>query len=82
MPVIIMRGTSGERCAKLFPARLKKLRLKKGWTQADLALKAGMSRLCITRYELSYTLPSMANLIDIADALDVELDYLCSPHEV
>ena len=55
---------------------IKKARTEKGWTQAQLAIEAGILSLSVSFYETGRTYPSVLNLISIADALEVSLDEL------
>lgn len=56
---------------------IKRLRKSKGWTQQDLADRAGISKQSILNYETGKTDPTGANIIKLADALGVTGDYLC-----
>jgi len=58
--------------------RIKKSRESHGWTQEGLARRAGLSALTISHYETSRRMPSVNNLIKIADALRVTTDSLLS----
>lgn len=52
---------------------LRKLRLEKGITQAELAKKAGVSEISIRKYEDGSRNPKIQTLIKLADALQVSL---------
>lgn len=52
------------------------LRDSKGWSQADLANKSGVSRVMIGKYERGEAVPSIDAAKKIADAFEVYLDYL------
>lgn len=52
---------------------IKELRKKKGYTQKQLAEKAGISRTGLIRYENGETSPSIQVLQQIANALDVSV---------
>ena len=56
--------------------RIRKYRKEREWTQADLAFEADVLSVYISYYETGRTLPSIINLIAIADALEVSLDDL------
>ncbi len=60
-------------------SRLKALRERKALTQQELAEKAGLSRLTITRLEGSDGQPHPTTVRKIADALAVEPDDLMEP---
>lgn len=59
-------------------ARIKQARLRKGWTQLDLALQAEVSPSTVTRWERG-GLPPMRELIRLADVLEVEAEELVDP---
>lgn len=61
---------------ELFRKCLIKERLDRGWTIGELAKKSGVTRQAIQLLEAGDTLPQFKNLIKLADALEVELDYL------
>jgi transcriptional regulator with XRE-family HTH domain len=52
------------------------LRKQKGWSQADLAKKTGISQVMVGKYERGDAIPSIEVAKKIADALEVSLDYL------
>jgi transcriptional regulator with XRE-family HTH domain len=52
------------------------LRKAKGWSQADLANKTGISQVMVGKYERGDAIPSIEVAKRIADALEVTLDYL------
>jgi len=57
--------------------RLRALRDERGLTQQELGEKAGMSPVMISHFETGRrTSPSIENLVKLADALDVSVDYL------
>lgn len=55
---------------------ITELRDKKGWSQADLADKSGVSRVMVGKYERGEAVPSIDAAKKIADALETSLDYL------
>lgn len=57
---------------------IKRLRKKKGWSQADLAEKTKTTLGHINKMETGKYLPSVDGLIKIANAFEVTLDYLVS----
>lgn len=59
-----------------FPARLKAARDRQGWSQAELAEKAGFQPSAISRFETGAAKPSFENLRRLAGALRVSTDYL------
>jgi len=56
--------------------RIRKARQDRGWTQAELGLRAGLRESMICKYELGYHTPNPKHLSRIADALGVSVDYL------
>ncbi|MFR5336677.1 MAG: helix-turn-helix domain-containing protein [Blautia producta] len=59
-----------------FGSNLKTLRLREGWTQAQLAQKLGITKSVISAYETGLRLPSYDILIHIAKIFKVSTDYL------
>jgi transcriptional regulator with XRE-family HTH domain len=55
---------------------IAELRDKKGFSQADLADKSGVSRVMIGKYERDEAVPSIEAAKKIADTLEVSLDNL------
>ncbi len=60
----------------LFSKRLKELRKNAGLTQQELGSKVGVTKVSICCYENGTRIPTLDTLIDIANALGVELSYL------
>jgi len=59
--------------------RIKSLRVAKGWTQADLARKLGMTRNGVNSWEQGFSMPSPALLVELSKVFSVSTDYLlCS----
>lgn len=56
--------------------KIKALREAKGWTQADLARKLGITRNGVNSWEQGLSMPSPACLVDLARMLSVSTDYL------
>jgi transcriptional regulator with XRE-family HTH domain len=56
--------------------RIRRLRREKGWTQRDLALRAGLKPAQISKYERGNYQPGLAALKAIADALGTTTDHL------
>lgn len=50
---------------------LRKLRTERGWSQSDLALRAGMDRNYLSLIELGRNSPSVRMLLQLCQALDV-----------
>ncbi len=56
--------------------RIRRFRIAKGLTQAELAGKIGVPQQTITYYEVRGVSPPPALLVAIADALEVSIDIL------
>ena len=56
--------------------KLKQLRIDKGFSQADLAQRIGITKSMISSYENSMRLPSYEVLLKIARCFHVSTDYL------
>ena len=59
-----------------FAERLKELRMKKGYSQQDLATKIGLSKSSISMYEVGAREPSLEVLELVGDFFNVTTDYL------
>lgn len=59
----------------LFSKRLKEQRNKMGFTQAELGKMVGVTKVSICCYENGTRTPTLETLIDLANALNVELAY-------
>jgi transcriptional regulator with XRE-family HTH domain len=66
----------------VFSENLRRLRLELFLSQAELARRAGLHPLTVTRLEASATAPSSRTLRAIAEALSVEPRELATPGEV
>ncbi len=61
-------------------ANLRQLRLRAGWTQAELAERAGIRReRQIIRWENNQNEPRIETAVGLADALGVSVDELFAP---
>ncbi len=58
--------------------RIKRLRLDRGWSQAQLGQKLAVHQKQVSGYERDVHVPSTELLVRLAEALDVTLDYLVS----
>ena len=58
--------------------RIKYLRDKAGLKQIDLAKRLGISRSAVNSWEMSLSLPSIANVMALAKIFHVSADYLLS----
>ena len=60
----------------IFSERLRGLRKQKGFTQKQVAETIGMKETVYQRYEHATREPAYKQLIALADAFDVSIDYL------
>lgn len=60
-----------------FTVRLRSERARLGWTQAELAKRAGLHPTAISHFEKGSRSPSLENLCLLATTLDTSTDYLC-----
>ena len=58
--------------------RIRFLREQHGMTQTDLAKKLGISRSAVNLWEMSVSVPSIANIIEMTKIFHVSADYLLS----
>ena len=65
-----------------FAENLRRLRLGQFLSQAELARRAGLHALTITRLEAGATAPSTRSVRALAEALGVEPGELATPDEV
>ena len=56
--------------------RIRESRIKKGYTQQDLADRADIGAVYISEIERGIKMPSLNIFIKIIDALDVSADYI------
>lgn len=60
----------------LFPARLLEARKARKWRALDVAEISGLSAAHISHFERGTRLPTITNLVRLADALEVSTDWL------
>lgn len=56
--------------------KIKKLRDARGWTQAELARRLGITRNGVNSWEQGLSVPSPACLVELARVFSVSTDYL------
>ena len=56
--------------------RIKILRTARGWTQAELARRLGITRNGVNSWEQGLSMPSPALLVELAKVFSVSTDYL------
>ena len=59
-----------------FPAKLRRARKMRGLTQGQLSKRIGADVQRISRYERGVLVPTTKLIVRLAEALDVNLDYL------
>lgn len=59
-----------------FAAKLKKLRVKAGYSQEDLAEKCGVSRQAVSKWESDTASPDNTNVLSLSRVFGVSIDYL------
>ena len=65
-----------------FPENLRRLRVDRFFSQGELARRAGMHPITLTRLEAGVSDPSARSVRALADALGVEPGELATPNEV
>ena len=63
---------------KLLAERIKLARLGKGYSQSKLAELVGVSTNTIGKLEINYTTVSLKTILNIANVLEVDINYLIS----
>lgn len=67
-----MRNQSGENAeARALGREIAAARIRRGWTQQQLADAAGLSQSALKLWELGRRAPTVTHLIQLARALDV-----------
>jgi transcriptional regulator with XRE-family HTH domain len=68
--------------AEWFGARLKELREQRGWSQKEVAVRAGLGQRSVSSWEQYAREPSWSNVVALAEALGVDcLAFLQEPAE-
>ena len=60
---------------------IREKRLKRGWSQAQLAKRLGASSQAISKWERDTSSPSIYNVWDMADVFGCTIDELCGRKE-
>jgi len=63
---------------EMLAERIKLARLGKGYSQSKLAELVGVSTNTIGKLEINYTTVSLKTILNIANALEVDVNYLVS----
>src|SRR5262249_51523864 len=61
------------------PNRVRAHRLSRGWSQAELARRAGVSRAAVSAVEVNRLVPSVAAALSVAGALGCTVEDLFRP---
>lgn len=56
--------------------RIKQLREEKGYTQAELAKRLGITRSSVNAWEMGISVPSTQYVVELASIFKVSTDYL------
>ena len=56
--------------------KIKALREARGWTQAELARRMGITRNGVNSWEQGLSIPSPASIVELAKTFSVSTDYL------
>ena len=65
-----------------FTQRLQAMRSQRGFSQDELAKRAGLQATAVSHFETGTRKPSFDNLRRLADALETTVDYLMGRTEV
>jgi transcriptional regulator with XRE-family HTH domain len=60
----------------MFGEKMKKARLKRGYTQEYMAEKLGVNKGTVSHYEKGKTFPNEEKLVRVSKVLNVSFDYL------
>lgn len=60
----------------LLASKIKLLREKQNYTQADLARKLGLTRSSINAWEMGLSVPSTNYIVELSKLFNVSADYL------
>lgn len=63
----------------LFGERIRRERIAHGWSQRELAEKAGLKPDAPRKYERALNEPGVTSALAIADALGLQLDAMLAP---
>lgn len=74
--MFVPRKASRSAAAESLGGRIRKLRLARSWSQAELGRRIGASQRAVAYYERDHTSPSPAALVKLADVLGVSADVL------
>lgn len=55
---------------------LRRLREAAGLTQIELSARVGVTQMALSKWETGAAVPSLGNMVRLADALDTSIDEL------
>lgn len=61
----------------IFANRLKKIRLARDMSQAELGRKTGITAATLSAYEKGLKTPNLSSAVELARALNISIDWLC-----
>ena len=61
---------------------LKVLRLKKGMSQEELAVRIHVVRQTVSKWEKGQVIPEVEKIVELSKVFDVTVDYLLKPSEI
>ena len=65
-----------------FSEKVRKLRIRKGLSQEELAEKLDVSRQTVSKWEAGSSLPEIEKLIFLSDFFQVSIDYLLRDKQI
>ncbi len=76
LPLMVDENTNESADRQTLGQRIRELRVRRGWSQQQLAERVGVRQKQISSYERNVNTPSGEIFIALADAFDISLDYL------
>ncbi len=64
------------RALNTFGQRIRTLRVKKGWTQAELASRLSVSDKAVSKWECGHGYPDLLSILQIGNLFEVTMDFL------
>ena len=61
--------------------KIIKLRKQEGWSQEELAMKLGISRQSVSKWESTASIPDLDKIIKLSELFGVSTDYLLKDSE-
>ena len=60
----------------IFAEKVLALRRRNGWSQEELAEKAGVSRQSVSKWESAASIPDIGKILELSRIFGVSTDYL------